>query len=405
MMNSQPHARILVSILVVLLLFLANFTGWWQILAFADENQLKTLSNPSHHSSKTQQDPTVHTECAFFTLLAGVNPYESRPLNHPWSYLGYLLQLVVMRYMMDIAGSTMDLVLLLRLDNRVAPNVLPESQQTFFKNTRIKVKFLPQQKQDSWESFMSEKFQLLRFYDHYRQILFLDADVMPLCNLDYYFDLTKRGIFGPNMIASGRREPCQGGFFLLSPEKGDWETIQQFHYINTTHGFGQPLEEPAQALDINYTQWDWYGAKDDQGLLYHWVRYVKKNVTVVNKSRVQQWGEKDDKRVQLVREISNFTVTCPNSSSIPRQFRRRHNPVYRDHHHFTGQTKPWQVVNLTQHSQMLRFEDCENVFGAWAVALRKGWKLYNLSSVHGLIPNISDSFASEIGQIESFLLS
>ena len=68
-------------------------------------------------------------------------------------------------------------------------------------------------------------------------MLFLDSDVMPLCNLDYMFRLSetstplnmklkKEPLLAENVILAGRNEAAHGGFFMLTPREGDWKQLQ-----------------------------------------------------------------------------------------------------------------------------------------------------------------------------------
>ena len=341
---------------------------------------------------------------AFFTLLAGIDPYDTIPLSQPASYLGYLLHLAAVRYMLDKVGSKMDVVILLRLAKGARSNTLPASQEAFFSKLGMKIEYLPQG-DDDWESFMMEKFQILRHHE-YKQILFFDADVLPLCNWDHYFDMSERGTFAPNLVFGYRNEPAQGAFFLISPEPGDWEAYRKIHFINSTMGFGTALEQPAESSRHTYTDWNWHGAADDQGMLYHWVRYVKKNVTLVNKDRVQKWVEVNGK-VKMVEEVQNFNITCPNPIEVVKETRTSGYPVTRDFVHYTGYKKPWQRVNWTL-SVIEENTRSRERFEMWSFALREAWRKYELGPVRQLMPNMFKRLSSvgrDMELVEGFLSS
>ncbi len=59
----------------------------------------------------------------------------------------------------------------------------------------------------------------------YERVLFMDADVLPLCNLDYHSELSKRGVPMDNLVISTGTEPANGGFFMLRPGKGEDEHL------------------------------------------------------------------------------------------------------------------------------------------------------------------------------------
>jgi hypothetical protein len=346
-----------------------------------------------------------HTSSAYFTLLAGIDPHTSKAVKSPHSYLGYLLHLATVRYMLDYVGSTMDFVILVKLEKTMAhPNrtSLLRSQEAFFSKLNMKIEYLPQGGEEDFEHYMMEKFNIFRYHE-YNHILFLDADVLPLCNLDVYFDMSDQGILAPNFVIAYKHEPAQGGFFLISPEPGDWEKYQAVHeFVNATQGFGSPLDGLAEDMKRNYTSWSWHGSVQDQGFLYHWVRYVKKNVTVLNKNRIQKWGEQgNDGQVKVVHENLHFSTSCKSPRDVWR-------PENSDFVHFTGQKKPW-IRNWTATAEIGASgkepdeEARTDVQKVWAVVLKAAWRKYDLGPLRDLIPNMPND--PDIKKIEAFLES
>ena len=125
-------------------------------------NPGQTAESYAYSSTSTtlEKSRSSRTKNSFFTLLAGINPYEPKPLSHRSSYLGYLLHMATIRYMVDESGSKMDFNVLIRIQNGLN-NTIPESQSTFFSKLRMKIEYLPQDEDDSWKSFTTEKFQIL----------------------------------------------------------------------------------------------------------------------------------------------------------------------------------------------------------------------------------------------------
>jgi hypothetical protein len=362
-----------------------------------------TVTSIKNHSDASDSVGVQHTTSAYFTLLAGIDPRTSKDTRHPHSYLGYLLHLATVRYMLDYVGSTMDFVILVKLENSTMSQsitTLLRSQEAFFSKLNMKIEYLPQVGEEDFQHYMMEKFNIFRFHQ-YKHILFLDADVLPLCNLDVYFDLCDQGIIAPNFIIAYKHEPAQGGFFLISPEPGDWETYQDVNkFVNATKGFGSPLVGLAEGMKRNYTAWNWHGAETDQGFLYHWVRYVKKHVTVLNKNRSRKWSEHGDVgQVKIVHENLNFSTSCPSPSDVWR-------PENSDFVHFTGRKKPW-IRNWTATAEngasgnVPDEEARTDIQKVWAVVLKAAWRKYNLGPVRGLIPNMP--MDPDIKTIEAFL--
>ena len=258
-MNEFGFRRARVFVWLFFLVFavlILNFFEWWtEQSVLGNGNGGSTLKKLEKAAAKQetigqsakQSNAKGHSKYAFFTLLAGIDPNDTLPLKRSSSYLGFLLHMATVRYMLEESGSEMDVVVLLRLAQGVRSSTLPASQETFFAKLGMRIEYLPPD-EDNWRSFMMEKFQLLRFYE-YKQILFFDADVLPLCNWDHYFDMTEQGIFAPNLVFGFRNEPAQGGFFLLSPERGDWDYDKLILEVET-NGAVTPVDAVAYAARI-----------------------------------------------------------------------------------------------------------------------------------------------------------
>jgi alpha-N-acetylglucosamine transferase len=137
---------------------------------------------------------------------------------------------------------------------------------------------------------MLDKFRVLGLTE-YRRVLFMDGDVMPTENLDYLFELSDGpdAILKPNLIVTGSLEPANGGFFMLSPGEGELEEMNEiihqrevkaqslpYPYFDDIEGWGHEIQPPDK-VDLLYdsrTNWTFWAAFADQGLLYYWVRTV-----------------------------------------------------------------------------------------------------------------------------------
>jgi hypothetical protein len=345
--------------------------------------------------------PYGHSENAIFTLLAGINPYESPSVKNYVCYLGYLIHLAAVRFLLDVSGSTMDFNILFRIHYGLPNNTLPLTQLKFFSKLRMNIIFIPQKVDGSWKSFTMEKFHVLRFHE-YKRIFFIDADVLPLCDMSHYFSMSDQGVFAPNVIFAFNHEPSNAGLFLVSPERDDWEIFNNISdYINPKMGFGIPLSEPAEGMKCTYSDWSWQAVKEDQGMLYHWTRYVKKNVTMVNENRLKTWVDVNG-TVKLVREVRRFRKRCPISIDSRRASVVNHLAL-RDFNHFTGRNKPWKLFNWS--SEVANETELHkiNLIPLWGYAVWKAWKVYDLGPLNTLIPNLSDELLEDVNTIQRFL--
>jgi hypothetical protein len=85
----------------------------------------------------------------------------------------------------------------------------------------------------------------------YSRVLFIDADVMPLCNLDYMFELSDPTdtnnvpLLKENAIIAWRGEAANAGFFMMKPNDDDWKQIQR-----------EIRRKEEMALTLPWPHWD-----------------------------------------------------------------------------------------------------------------------------------------------------
>jgi hypothetical protein len=176
---------------------------------------------------------------------------------------------------------------------------------------------------------------------------------MPLGNLDYLFLLE---FLRPSVVVSGALEPANGGIFVLSPSRGEYEQLRDVmtrrerhsgrSYFDPVWGWGHDILPPdkwvARRPGVQGTNWTFHFAFSDQGLLYHWAKYVKRNVSIVFEDRVENWGP--SRGVGTTGSVTmQETVRKPFLNySKPRL---RVYPMCRkflcDIMHFSGTKKPW----------------------------------------------------------------
>jgi hypothetical protein len=224
-----------------------------------------------------------------------------------------------------------------------------------------------------------EKFRILDMVE-YRRVMFLDADVLPVGNLDYLFELSdgENAILRENLVIAGPFEPANGGMFMLKPGAGEFaelKSIVRTREIKAKHregskfdpveGWGHQIQPPDFWITTKSkprTNWTFNAAMADQGLLYHWVKYVKKSVSLVRRDIVENWAV-------------NSNGTLGISATLIKPFVNASQPIktfyhecikwgrtgcyapYRDFVHYTGKHKPWLNAkppsNLTAEAALL----------------------------------------------------
>ena len=94
-----------------------------------------------------------------------------------------------------LADSNNDIIVMIRMSVKTNEERLPAQHEKWLQSAGVKMKYLPKnvdEKSDTFFTAILDKFTVLDMVE-YNSVLFLDTDVLPLCNLDYVFDLVPRG--------------------------------------------------------------------------------------------------------------------------------------------------------------------------------------------------------------------
>jgi hypothetical protein len=142
-------------------------------------------------------------------------------------------------------------------------------------------------------------------------VLFLDADVLPVANLDYLFELSDETLGKPklqkNLILAGVIEPANGGFFMVQPTPEALSDVSKIiqkkvdrlslgktwkdKRFDPLIGWGHTILSPDrwESNKRQGTNWTFHAPYSDQGLLYYYAKYFRQNTTIVLADRVQWW--------------------------------------------------------------------------------------------------------------------
>mmetsp|Transcript_8956 Transcript_8956/g.25174 ORF Transcript_8956/g.25174 Transcript_8956/m.25174 type:complete len:290 (-) Transcript_8956:184-1053(-) len=230
---------------------------------------------------------------------------------------------------------------------------------------------------------MMNKFVLWNL-TQYERIMYFDGDAIPIFNIDYLLQLSNEGIFHPTVILAGPNEPGQGGLFVLKPSSvafrqvrdliQDWNLWQ----FNSTFGWGHvfgDISPPSNTKDTwesnrdKAESWSFYGASADQGLLYHFPKYVQGKLTQILARKIVNYDY--DPRIRVLNATKTWNVGSISESPLTshmnktryqflpkncKRWTRNHCvPPYSDHAHFTMMDKPWKYDhNLEELDVMMR---------------------------------------------------
>lgn len=240
-----------------------------------------------------QPRPRPQRMWAYAYLMAGVDTQHR-------GYRGFLYNVLVAAEIMK--DSSADVVLMVQMSSPFEARLTPR-EEGWLHAMNVTIKYLdwPAHGIQNFYTVQLEKFHILEFTE-YSRVIFMDGDVLPLCPLDYMFEMSeplqdqtdegsaatngtieKPPLFQPNVVIAFKIEPAHGGFFMLAPMEGDFELLEgevrrREDEVLTTGkvfdkrtGWGHVIEPPDQWRSEsgwegpNATFWKWHGDFVDQG--------------------------------------------------------------------------------------------------------------------------------------------
>jgi hypothetical protein len=242
-----------------------------------------------HQASSTTGETSIvynvdDSPYAYAFVIGGCSP--AKP-----AYRNYIYNILVATRIFRSEGSKADVFVFFQMSYDSRSETLPEEDVRVLEAMNIKFRYIPKSKIENFFKTMLDKFRVLGL-TQYRRVLFMDGDVMPTGNLDYLFELSDGpdAILKPNLVITGSQEPANGGFFMLAPGEGELDEMNEIihqrevkaqslphPYFDEVAGWGQEILPPDKwdSLSDSGTNWTFWAAFADQGLLYHWVRTLQ----------------------------------------------------------------------------------------------------------------------------------
>jgi hypothetical protein len=275
---------------------------------------------------------------AYSFQLAACDPDQKHPAYH-----FFLAGIYIAIHSLQQSGSKADFFVWIEMIYGSNHTKLPPNEERVLAELGAQIRYLPTRPEQSFYRTQLQKFRILGLVQ-YQHVWHLDADILPLSNLDFMFDLMDRGILRKNVcFFTTRTVPMNGGTFILSPFPGALREIDDIiqkkeHSVwNETIGF--------------------YAADGDQGLLPYWTKYHQKDVSIIRFDGViEHWAavKKDDSGDSSFNTTIEFFETEKNAIEKLNDFLlpdaicfdddpkicNKPRPI-RDLAHFTGNRKPW----------------------------------------------------------------
>jgi len=287
---------------------------------------------------------------AYASLIAGCDPDTV-------SYRGFLYSVMVAAYILRQRGSTADYILMVQIQYESKHERLLEDEESVLRSLGIDLRYLPKNSHESFYDMVLEKFRILEWTE-YSRVFFLDADIIPYDNLDYYFHLSEDGTLRENVVVAGTKEPANAGAFVLQPGEGRLDQLRNIVHeresqavmkretrkegedemlFDPVYGWGHKIEAPDSWRTLRKIGrlWDFHCASSDQGLLYHWVKYHEKSASIVFLAHVENYYQTDS-----ISPVSRQEILMRPFRSY-QDYWIKSNLMY-GFFHATGGQKPWR---------------------------------------------------------------
>jgi len=296
---------------------------------------------------------------AYVFLLADVDPEEP-------SYHGLLYNIFVSTYVLKHdpsaeSHSRADIVVMVQMSPSSKEPKLRED--AFLQRMGVKILYLePIATNDTFYSLVLAKFHVLKLTE-YSKILFLDADVLAFCNLDYLLELSEEGtLLKETVLHAMYDDPVNAGVFIVTPNEkyyGEVQSIIQQHGIPSKDNWDPAVGWGNKSVDYRLWDmrqgkgWNFYCADADQGLLLYWSRFVRKEVSIIVGPVIENYSPANNGAPKTVSSGALLEKSCvqrhlekygrtgtfaqnagPMAASLP---------FYQDFFHMVGYSKAWEM--------------------------------------------------------------
>ena len=329
------------------------------------------------HSNDAEEPPLEkehhNSPYAYAWVIGGI--HEDRP-----AYKGFLWTILISVNILQKIGSTADFWVYIRLSpDSNLDDLVPEDRR-LMEALGIHIVILEKPQIESFAQLVYDKFLTINMTD-YKRVMFLDGDMIPMTNLDYFFHLsdpdnTKTPTeLKSNFIMASKGEPCNTGMFMVAPSKEAFEDYINilrtqlqlartlpYPNFNKKRGWGHSFKyagDSWRAIETKEARWTFHASHSDQGLMYQFAKYTRQDVSIAIGDDVENWkpGDGDMPVIEPVLEstvigmlpkyqgkLLRYQYSCDKSkedSKEPENYWRC-TPPYDSVAHFFGKMKPWK---------------------------------------------------------------
>eukprot|EP00429_Kryptoperidinium_foliaceum_P011266 CAMPEP_0176004714 /NCGR_PEP_ID=MMETSP0120_2-20121206/1834_1 /TAXON_ID=160619 /ORGANISM="Kryptoperidinium foliaceum, Strain CCMP 1326" /LENGTH=330 /DNA_ID=CAMNT_0017337401 /DNA_START=444 /DNA_END=1433 /DNA_ORIENTATION=+ len=263
--------------------------------------------------------------------------------------------------------SPTDVVVLVQLSHSTTFERLLPAEEALLEFMKIKIRYLPKpDKVPTFYELVMAKFHVLTMQE-YSKIMFLDGDVLPLCNLDYLFSSKS---LGDIVLHAMYDDPINAGFFIVAPRTSELNLDELMQEWNHFRSLPQPPSvEYRLWKGEKGSGWDFYCGDSDQGFLLYWSLFLqsKQSVSIIIGPNIEHYDDLplgNGLQRQPSRVVSSSVLL--EASCLPSAADRKGTwaqnavtepmvsnlPFYQDFYHMVGYSKAWEYPPANWHASL-----------------------------------------------------
>lgn len=309
--------------------------------------------------------PDGQPKDAYFIMIG---PFTMRRAYRTWLYAAVALHNALKR-----SGSTADTVILCALKDQkgvTSAYMLPEEEELLQRND-VHWRYVHAPYGNS--GFHMGHYKLWAWqHTEYARIQLLDADVIPLVNMDAYFRLAEE-LQTDFLGCPGKISVLNAGWFVLRPSCAHFDAMTRLVMHdngrwNKVLGWGHELDTWKSATGAMMPPgWDFFDAHGNQGHMYSYFMFDAKDITLIYKQSVLRHT------TGSTTEASDISRTPSQGGSYPAHSVAKMNDLIASaypcpfpkvtsgsaYYHFTGNVKPWTKYKPTDKAFALWYKAAE----------------------------------------------
>lgn len=295
------------------------------------------------------------------------------------SCLAYVLNVVVAAHLFQRYNSTADIILLVRISSFVNSTTLAPKLERYLEKAGVTFQYLPKVEIDNFATSTIEKFRVLELLE-YDRVIFLDGDIVPRCNLDFFFEESylPGGMLSGTVGQAGNVAPITASFFIVTPKKGEFARLTEWAKLiirqsngefDREYGWGHRFttdswrsEWPLWKRD--HYRWVFKGSEIDQGLILMYFKYMVMDYSQIVAGTLETWRDVTGQEsywqaknitVHHIKETNKYIARVNHTRGKLIGCRGTVYGMGTEYFHYAGGSKPWNiqkgnnVLNVSQH--------------------------------------------------------